>query len=383
MARAVIFVNRNTGLRLACCFMYALLILIFLGTLDAEFGDQHSSLSRRRRTGVSIYISFIDLERDNMALVATCSLANFAAIYIILRQEGFKRFGAALCSLFIIQAFLMPSFLPYPALRKKTSQHNSPNLMDHKPNQSLQQPSLIVDWVKLPRKLSQEHRVIVAQTCGHGKYSLLLRETRKVNEQFAMSQGFDYMSVVGLYYGSTEWHSTFNKAFILKAILDETAYDILFYLDADAMVINPSFPLLASFPLAYNGRQAETFLLAAHGSSPRHPCNFNAGVLVWNLSHPLVHNVSSIWVDRSLRSMQNRGLDDQSLLWDILRQLLTHKEQWSILPELENHDRRKNIATKNIAHILRPTGPGDWSGDTVLARVKSARLLASSIKWTR
>jgi len=119
------------------------------------------------------------------------------------------------------------------------------------------QPRLVVEWVKPASNYSHPHsRVVVAQTCGHGAYRPLLAETRRVNERFAS--------------GPCMWPSTFNKAFILRAVLmDETKYEILFYMDADAMVINPSFPILASFPLDYGGRRTQNFLLAAHGSSDK------------------------------------------------------------------------------------------------------------------
>ena len=162
--------------------------------------------------------------------------------------------------------------------------------------------------------------------------------------------------------------------------MDETQYEILFYMDADAMVINPSFPILASFPLDYGGRRIQNFLLAAHGSSPRHPCNFNAGVLVWNLRHPLVRNVSSLWIEESVGSMRSGGPDDQSLLWSILRRLLSNEQQWTILPELQNYD--PSTKSRHIAHLLRSTGAGDWSGRTVASRVKWAKQIASEIKWT-
>jgi len=373
-------------------FAFVVVLLIVIGALDAEVGDQHSSVQQRRRMGMSIFISFIDFERDNPIIVSTFSLSIFVAIYWNMRAQGLQNivFAASSSMLIIFVLLFLPNILNHPRGVAPTSQSigrsitlNQSKYVDAGTDeQKIEQPRLVVEWVKPASNSSHPHsRVVVAQTCGHGAYLPLLAETRRVNERYALGQGFAYLIVTGLYHGNTEWHSTFNKAFILRAVLmDETQYEILFYMDADAMVINPSFPLLGSFPLDYRGRQIQEFLLAAHGSSPRHPLNFNAGVLVWNLRHPLVYNASSLWVKESVGSMRSRGHDDQSLLWGILRRMLSNEQQWTILPELQNYD--PITRRKNIAHILRSTGAGDWSGKTVAARVKSAKQIASEIEWT-
>jgi hypothetical protein len=243
-----------------------------------------------------------------------------------------------------------------------------------------------MEWVKHV-KMTNHHgpRVIVAQTCGMGKYEELLKETRLVNEKYARAHGYDYLAVIGLYSGTTEWHSTFNKAFVLESVLRaETHYDLLFYLDADAMVINPAFSLSSPVTEYFDHRPATNFLLAAHwvydDSSQRSPTNFNAGVLVWNLSHASVLNVSNAWVTECRQSTQFGGYDDQSLLWMVIKKQLSSEDQYTMLAELTNRDPVTN--RRHIAHILRSTGSGDWSGGTVLSRITTAKSEASNINWT-
>jgi len=69
-------------------FAFVVVLLIVIGALDAEVGDQHSSVQQRRRMGMSIYISFIDFERDNPIIVSTFSLSIFVAIYWNMRAQG-------------------------------------------------------------------------------------------------------------------------------------------------------------------------------------------------------------------------------------------------------------------------------------------------------
>jgi len=220
-------------------FAFVVVLLIVIGALDAEVGDQHSSVQQRRRMGMSIFISFIDFERDNPIIVSTFSLSIFVAIYWNMRAQGLQNivFAASSSMLIIFVLLFLPNILNHPRGVAPTSQSigrsitlNQSKYVDAGTDeQKIEQPRLVVEWVKPASNSSHPHsRVVVAQTCGHGAYLPLLAETRRVNERYALGQGFAYLIVTGLYHGNTEWHSTFNKAFILRAVLmDETQYEIL------------------------------------------------------------------------------------------------------------------------------------------------------------
>jgi len=85
------------------------------------------------------------------------------------------------------------------------------------------------------------------QTSGHGKYEALLRTTRIANERWAARHGYDYLSVTGVYEGGRdqEWLSTFNKGFMVAEAMHTSKYDLVFYMDSDAMVTNAAWDVRA------------------------------------------------------------------------------------------------------------------------------------------
>ena len=95
--------------RLLSLFLCSVCIitLVVLGALDAELGDQHSAVEKRRRMGLSIYVSSLDWKRDSSILIAICVLAMTAGMYFIVRARGVERVVGALCSLLTVQALLL------------------------------------------------------------------------------------------------------------------------------------------------------------------------------------------------------------------------------------------------------------------------------------
>jgi len=150
--------------------------------------------------------------------------------------------GTAICCLLLANASMLlrcsPEKIQVVRTMEKVSSHlsswraavvrNSINL------------AFLQEWV-LPAgsRNATAVRVLVMQTCGPGKYEELLRATRLANERWAGQQGYDYLSVVGVYAGGLEKLSTFNKAFMVAEVLNMSRYDYVFYMDADAMVTDP------------------------------------------------------------------------------------------------------------------------------------------------
>jgi hypothetical protein len=97
----------------------------------------------------------------------------------------------------------------------------------------------------------------------------------------------------GIFFGTKESHSTFNKAFLLELVLARNEYDELRSLDADAIVVDPLFAPAALVP---NLGPNATLLAASRGGTDEpHTWDINAGVLVWNLRHPRAQEVSAAW----------------------------------------------------------------------------------------
>jgi hypothetical protein len=222
--------------------------LVAVGVLDGEFGDQHTIERRRGKFGFSIFVSSIDAGNPHHSVQAgLIALASIGVLGLFIFRQGSKgswdRMMSVGCSAFLIwTTIILPNlvrqFLLQSTVREKSSKFSA----QVQPPKASARTDMNMEWVKHV-KMTNHHgpRVIVAQTCGMGKYEELLKETRLVNEKYARAHGYDYLAVIGLYSGTTEWHSTFNKAFVLESVLRaETHYDLLFYLDADAMVINPA-----------------------------------------------------------------------------------------------------------------------------------------------
>jgi len=244
--------------------------------------------------------------------------------------------------------------------------------------------------IQLMRHTVQRKRVLVAQTVGLGKYLQLFHVLSPSNRRWCFIHGYDYLSAIGIYAGRQEWHSTYNKAFVLQYVLQLYAhnYDFLFLIDADALVINPYFcveHLLSSHQLltAHVGDPAHHFL---------HPWDKNAGIVLFNLRHQKIHHLATQWAQRSLEACKNHTdvpdgrssstLDDQSILHDILMNYGNSDELWALLPILKNHVTNSSSSDiiQHVEHILRPDG-GDWTGDSVTRRVAIGIRLVDRIKW--
>ena len=88
----------------------------------------------------------------------------------------------------------------------------------------------------------------MVQTTGYSKYRALLDVTRPTNEAYALRNGYNYLCDTGIFFGTKESHSTFNKAFLLELVLARNEYNVLLSLDTDAIVVDPLFVPAALVP---------------------------------------------------------------------------------------------------------------------------------------
>lgn len=281
-----------------CFFIIVALYLLairMMGIVDSEFGARGDPL------GVSIYIAApLSTVKKNLFVLISLLFMSAVSGMILQKLKVHVNF------LSISAAFVAFCILAFVASTMKSD---------------LTANRLVLDWVKvatIARNASSE-RVLVVQTAGFTKYRALLDATRPTNEAYALRNGYDYLSASGIFFGTKESHSTFNKAFLLELALERHEYDVLLSLDADAMVVDPLFAPAALLP--HHGPNV-TLLAASRGASNEpHTWDVNAGVLVWNLRHPRAQDVSEAWAAECRKAVMQGENDDQALLHKVLRAL--------------------------------------------------------------
>ena len=315
----------------------------FLGILDSELG------ARGNPFGVSIYVTApLSVKNRNPSVAINILFLLMASVLIwkkYLKHWDFWLISpvAATYILALIFSILNVYLLIY---ERKYSEN-----------------CIKLEWVKVAphaRNVSSE-RVLVAQTTGPSSYHALLDATRPANEAYALRNGYDFLAAIGIFYGTKESHATFNKAFLLELALARGEHSVLLSLDADALVVDPHFAPPALLPNA-------TLLAASPGASDApHTWDVNAGVLVWNLSHPRAREVSAAWAAGCRDAVARGDNDDQTILHSVLRALGPEAGR-SLLNTLVGEDAgRINYDGVHIKHFIRAS-PTDWTGSSVSDR---------------
>lgn len=122
-------------------------------------------------------------------------------------------------------------------------------------------------------------KVTFIQTSDPFRYYPMLQETSKTIRRYCQLNGLGYEQYVGVKRGHMLWQSTFNRVYMLKEMLDRGVEGWVFYLDADAFILDMGFDLVTY--LSDKDRYGAIF--AGH-ISERH--DVNAGGFAVNLSHP-------------------------------------------------------------------------------------------------
>lgn len=166
-------------------------------------------------------------------------------------------------------------------------------------------------------------QVTILQTCDVQNYFPLLSAGRVANEQYAIKNGFDYGSYVGIKRGYYPWHASFNRLFMLKELADIGYRGWVFYIDADAYIRDQSFDLRQ-----YLESHQDKYLIAATGGVTEERWELNDGVFLINLGHPNALRLIDLWhwhfmatPDEALRLARDWDdvTNDQTRLHDILR----------------------------------------------------------------
>lgn len=150
-------------------------------------------------------------------------------------------------------------------------------------------------------------RVTFIQTSDPFVYYPMLQETSKTIRHFCLANGFGYEQYVGVKRGHMLWQSTYNRVHMLKEMLDRGVEGWVFYLDADAFIIDLRFDLVG-----YLGDKGHYGAIFAGYITEIY--DVNAGGFAVNLSHPAGKALILEW-HRRCENLLAEGYD-RALSWD-------------------------------------------------------------------
>jgi hypothetical protein len=140
---------------------------------------------------------------------------------------------------------------------------------------------------------------------------------------YTQRQGLTYQSYLGIRRGVHAWQATFNRIPILHEMVQSGEVDWVFYLDADAYVVDFEFDLSS-----YLAARMEVALIAAAGSVGG-KWDINAGIFFLNLRHPAGRRLVESWHARFMDQVSDDMLragaapwsfeNDQDLLHAVLK----------------------------------------------------------------
>ncbi len=134
-------------------------------------------------------------------------------------------------------------------------------------------------------------RIKFLQTSDPQKYAALLDVAAPSTRAFCALHGHEYEAYIGMKRGRYPWHATFNRIDLLNEALDAGLDGWIVYLDADSFVVDLKFDLAAYL------QQHENAPLIARAVIPEKAptWNINAGVLIFNMRHPLTARLIKTW----------------------------------------------------------------------------------------
>ena len=134
-------------------------------------------------------------------------------------------------------------------------------------------------------------RVKFIQTADPSKYARLLEVSAPSTRAFCALNGYQYEVFIGLKHGSHPWHATFNRIDLLNEALEVGFDGWVVYLDADAFVVDLKFDFTT-----YLEQHAHAPMIARAVTPEQAPTwNINAGVLLFNMSHPQARSLIRTW----------------------------------------------------------------------------------------
>ena len=202
--------------------------------------------------------------------------------------------------------------------------------------------------------------VTVLQTCDNSKYLPIFEATSQAAREFCRRHGLLYRSFIGIKRGLWSWHSTFNRLYMIKELIDEGYTGWILYLDADAYVYDLDFAI-ASY-LATHAQRAGIFVRVS-GVAPY--WDVNAGVFFLNAGHALTRRLVDSWIaghEQSFRRPEflldeapdlDLHIDDQG----ILNEMLIANPDWQYSLHYESLALMNSMHASFLRHHLRAMTP--------------------------
>ncbi|WP_144037319.1 hypothetical protein [Sphingomonas sp. TZW2008] len=163
------------------------------------------------------------------------------------------------------------------------------------------------------------------QTADPLNYNEMMLATSQTVIRFCKTNACRYESYTGIKKGYFSWHSTFNRCYMLKELMDRGYKGWAVYLDADAYIADLSFDLHSFLASKHNFAA----IMAISDDNERSWWDVNAGVVMLNFAEPLARLIVERWHAlteaipdsrmRAARNFSQDGFDDQIFLQSILR----------------------------------------------------------------
>lgn len=206
---------------------------------------------------------------------------------------------------------------------EQPSEGNNNNAINNKSCHDHPQRNVTWEW----NRYSSDHKhsnstrkkVLIGMYAGFDQYARLLQHTAHVNKAYAKKRGYDFVVLQGTALAHPEHcvesgrKATLNKIRLLFHAIDNQ-YDQLLLLDADALIVNLDTKLTELIP--------RDKMVAAHQvNRTAQAWNINAGVMLWNVHHPLTRGTAVEWFQNARQGVlhDDKFLGDQVYLQRALR----------------------------------------------------------------
>ena len=218
-------------------------------------------------------------------------------------------------------------------------------------------------------------RLLIGLYSGYDKYAEMLEITAPINKAYArrwnqdlvVLQGTAYIRPIDKNCTPPGRRVTLNKiALLLRAFDKKDQYDQFLLLDTDA--------LMYDFDTDVTTLLSDEDMVAAERVKTHdmnQTWNINAGVMLWNLHHPLSKKVIRTWKRVALRSVEEGNFrGDQKPLQNVLKQGILREQVSSLWEEFAyGHG-------TVVKHFIRLPKHSDWKDpnlvDERMPRIKQA-----------
>jgi len=132
-------------------------------------------------------------------------------------------------------------------------------------------------------------KIAMLQTSDAERYLPMLQLTSEVNARYCGRHKIDYQQWMGIKRGYHPWHACFNRIVLLKEMIDAGNRNWVFYLDADAFIVDLSFDVRRII-----AGVRKPIIMAASGAS-QEVWDVNDGVFLIDLGDDTARDLVLAW----------------------------------------------------------------------------------------